>query len=106
MYFKKIGQICGLSTLIIAVLVFVGWQFDIEVLKSVLPGFICMKANTAAGLFLFALCEIVLVFCKSRKIYLLVALALMIIGTFIGIATLFEYIFSHNLGIGAKRPGG
>ena len=83
---------------LLALLVLVGWVFDISVLKSVLPGAVEMKANTAVGLLLTATSLLML---RTRPLprwqsaAQLVALAVAAIGA----ATLCEYVTGWRLGI-------
>lgn len=90
----------GLSvlTLLFAVLVMMGWHFEIPVLKSLLPGFISMKFNTALGLFCFAMAQLALAWRPRRGLHQ-VSFLFACFGTLIGAATLFEYISGMNLGI-------
>ena len=82
----------------LALLVLVGWVFDISALKSVLPGAVEMKANTAVGLLLAATSLLML---RTRPLprwqsaARLVALAVAAIGA----ATLCEYVTGWRLGI-------
>jgi signal transduction histidine kinase/CheY-like chemotaxis protein/HPt (histidine-containing phosphotransfer) domain-containing protein len=83
---------------LLALLVLVGWVFDISALKSVLPGAVEMKANTAVGLLLAATSLLML---RTRPLprwqsaARLVALAVAAIGA----ATLCEYVTGWRLGI-------
>ncbi|GEM_PF-4941064 len=97
--FSKISKLAGIFTMLVGVLVLVGWVFDITFLKSISSNFIAMKANTALA---FVLAGLALLFAQKdtirpwkqnvgRLASTLVAL--------IGLATLSEYIFGWNLGI-------
>lgn len=49
----RLAQVMAIGTVGLGALVLVGWLFDIQAFKSILPGFVSMKANTALC---FALC--------------------------------------------------
>lgn len=87
----------GLFILAIALLVLIGWQFDIYQLKSFAPDHVSMKANTA---FAFALSGIALTIISRKEIrvrYIVLILALLIAA--IGLLTLIEYAFGAQFGI-------
>lgn len=85
---ESIGAAMSAATSLIAILVFIGWIFDIAFLKSLLPGFISMKFNTALALFLFSACQFCLLLEKSRGVRLRpLAKTFVILGTLIGVAT-------------------
>jgi PAS domain S-box-containing protein len=82
-----------------ACVVLYGWAFRVEILKSVLPGLVTMKVNTALGLGFSGISlwlqlpgkSASRIRCSARFFALLVVL--------IGAATLAEYSFDANLGI-------
>ncbi len=82
----------------VAIIVLLGWGLDITVLKSVLPGKVTMKPNTALA---FMFCGISLWFAardeknRSRFISIVSAYASIIIGTLV----LCEYLSGWDLGI-------
>ena len=80
--------------------VLVGWIFDISALKSVFPGLVTMKVNTALC---FILVGIVLWCLQERRIGVKCLRPAVIIGIFllllIGSATLYENIYHKDLGI-------
>lgn len=84
----------------IGFVVLCGWYYDVESLKTVLPGYISMKANTAAGFIFFALA---LIFNGSARTRLsfsrFISFAFAFAGTLIGAATMYEYLFNANIGI-------
>jgi PAS domain S-box-containing protein len=80
-------------------LVLVGWAFQIEHLKSVVPGLVTMKANAALG-FAFSGTSLWLLLpgeSRTRREYIARFLALVVV--MIGAATLVEYLFGVNLQI-------
>src|SRR5262245_32859375 len=85
---------CAGFVLFVGVLVLIGWQWSVTGLKSILPGAISMKANTAIGLMLLALS--LWVGEKGRQGWRLTFAALA--GTLGGL-TASEYAFGINLGI-------
>jgi PAS domain S-box-containing protein len=50
--YRYLPQALALFPIVIASLAFAGWLFDLEMLKSMLPGLTAMKANTALAIFL------------------------------------------------------
>ena len=87
---------CALSALL-ALMVLAGWLFDLPALRSVIPGAVQMKANTALGL-LASACALGLRTLPGRPaaraaLWLAAAVALL------GLATLAEYLFDWNPGL-------
>ena len=92
----------GVGVALAGVLVLVGWAFDIQPLKSVLPGLATMNANTALGFVLGGLCLWLSgpghgPSAPGRNPWLATALALLL-GA-LGALTLAEYGFNRDLGI-------
>src|SRR5271154_1971893 len=51
--FRSVKIYCQASAILVfalSCLVLYGWAFQVEILKSIVPGFVTMKVNTAAGL--------------------------------------------------------
>lgn len=80
-------------------LVLIGWALDISALKSVFPGSVTMKANTALAFLLAGLALWIFhrgqVEASKRRL----AQGCAVIVTSIGLLTLSEYIFGWDLGI-------
>ncbi|MEO8205467.1 MAG: ATP-binding protein [Chthoniobacterales bacterium] len=57
------AQILAFAAILIALIVLTGWFFEIQALKTVFPGYVSMKANTAAN---FLLCGIALLIAAQR----------------------------------------
>jgi PAS domain-containing protein len=53
--FKKVSELLGLCIFLGGSVVLIGWILDIPVLKSISPGFVAMKANTAICFILIGL---------------------------------------------------
>ncbi|MGE5659305.1 MAG: methyl-accepting chemotaxis protein [Actinomycetota bacterium] len=93
-YFSRIAS---MMVILIGCFVIVGWIFDLAAFKSILPGLVSMKANTAIGFILSGLC---LWICGKRhrtSQFRPLCLALLVI--LIGLLTLTQYSFNLNLGI-------
>lgn len=85
------------ASALVAVLVLVGWATDTTALKSVVPGFISMKINTAIGLLLMSTSLATM----NRGRRWMTGVSLFTAGATgsIGALTLFEYLSGHDLGI-------
>src|SRR5215204_2171969 len=97
--YRNASRAAGGFVFAIGFLVLIGWLFNIPALKSILPGFATMKANTALA---FMLAGISLWLSaagnKNQRIDLL-AKACAMIALLMGLLTLSEYIFNRDLGI-------
>jgi PAS domain S-box-containing protein len=91
-------KILSLISLSISLLVLLGWAFDITVLKTIVPGYISMKVNTALGLGFMALALLLMKFPKS-KIREAVMYSSAAIVFAIGLLTLLQYLTGANFGI-------
>jgi len=95
----RLAQFLALSVVLIGLVVLVGWTFGIESLKTVLPGYVSMKANTA---FCFVLEGTALLLgylstpstLKRNGALLLATLAIFISGL-----TLIEYLSGYSFGL-------
>jgi signal transduction histidine kinase/ActR/RegA family two-component response regulator len=93
--FPRLGA--GL-TAFLGLAVLAGWALDIGWLKSVLPGAVQMKANTAVALLLAGSALFVLAGWPSPSLRWL-GQALALVTTVLGLATLGEYVFGWQLHI-------
>tara|TARA_R110002167_G_scaffold205954_3_gene409942 strand:- start:2019 stop:3608 length:1590 start_codon:yes stop_codon:yes gene_type:complete len=85
----------GIGTIIIGIVVALGWVFDIQLLKTILPGYVSMKLNTALGFILSGTIVLVFLQKKLRTIGILLSGIL----TVLGLASLSQDIFAFDLGI-------
>lgn len=92
---RDFSELCGYVLLGLGALVLAGWAFDVDWLKSVLPGFISMKANTALG---FALAGGALVLLRRPERRALAA-SLGAAVALIGFLNLAQYVFGLDLRI-------
>ena len=91
--------LCAALVSLMGFAVLAGWLFNIEILKSVLPGLVTMKANTAIGFVLSGLSMISLVSGGKDKARRNISLLMASLVLLLGSATVCEYIFNINLGI-------
>jgi methyl-accepting chemotaxis protein len=99
---QALSRVAGLLVLATGGLVLVGWLLDIAVLKSVLPGVVTMKANTAAGFVLVG--TALALAAKGRAARVCAGLVALL-----GALTLSEYVGGWDLGIDQllfKEPAG
>ena len=95
-------QVTAIGVTALGCLVLYGWAFHIEALKSILPGLVTMKVNTALGL-IFSAASLLLQLPGASRPALTartrIAQFLALLVTSIGAAALAEYFFGLNLGI-------
>jgi len=87
------------AVIIISLLVLAGWQWDILYLKSVMPGFVSMKANTAICFLMAGLSLSLLKIKKCPSAFKFVARAMGLLVLLIGFMTLMEYLRGWNFSI-------
>lgn len=88
----------ALVIILTAACVLVGWRFDIDILKSVLPAWATMKVNTACGL-LATGCALWLLHTQPGAKARLLARALGVFVAALGAITLSEDVFNIDLGL-------
>jgi signal transduction histidine kinase/PAS domain-containing protein len=90
----------GLLALVVAggILVLAGWNWDIRVFKSVVPGYVSMKANTAVGFLVLGVATFLLAH-RGGRVRRLVGLTLAGGAIALAFATLAEYLFKVDLRI-------
>jgi signal transduction histidine kinase/CheY-like chemotaxis protein len=99
--FRTIARTGSIFLILLGATVLLGWLFDISLLKSILPGHISMKANTAIG---FVCCGAALSLSlranspSSGKLRYPITL-LSLITLAIGLFSLAEYLFHRDLKI-------
>ena len=91
----------GFSLIIVAVacIVLLGWLFQFEAFKSVLPGLATMKTNTALGILFGGISLLAYHNEREQDGYRRVGQGAALIALAIGLLTLCEYAFGWNLGI-------
>lgn len=101
--YARIARVISALTILVGCLVLIGWLFDIPALKSILPRFVTMKANTALAFILTGAALWILSSGtpKSRiqRFLRLIAYAAASIVLLTGLITLSEYVFGADLGI-------
>src|SRR5436309_9490108 len=110
---RTLAQLISIGVMLAGALVLAGWMLDIAVLKSVIPGWVTMKANTALA---FVLAGVSLLLLRTEpapksitrtKVALskleiakrVVGQACSVVVSLIGLLTLSEYLFGLDLGI-------
>ncbi|MGA7934114.1 MAG: hypothetical protein WCA35_11250, partial [Kovacikia sp.] len=97
LFFKSLAKAAGVLVTAIGWVVILGWLFDIPTLKSILPLWVTMKANTAIGFILGGSALWQLSKSPRRSPYAARILAAIVLC--IGLLTLIQYGFGISLGI-------
>lgn len=97
--YSLISKILAISVSSLGVMVFMGWLFDISILKSVVPGVVSMKVNTALYFILSGFTLWILNEEKQNSLKKMCSIVFPSIMILIGLLTLGEYLFEINFGI-------
>ena len=95
---RWIHTLAGVLSLLVGMLVLLGWQFDIGLLKSLKPEWVSMKPNTAACFMLVGLAWIANTVAASPMSTGLSRICASLVGL-AGFLSLGEYLFKLDLGI-------
>ena len=87
------------ASILVGFAVLLGWVFDLPALKSVVPGLVSMKANTALAFVLAGFSLLFLKAIRPNRWTQTLAQVFPAIVALIGLLTLSEYLFGWNLGI-------
>ncbi|MEG4284974.1 PAS domain S-box protein [Microcoleus sp. A006_D1] len=103
---QSFSKKAGIAVIAIGCTVILGWIFDLQLLKSILPGLVSMKANTAVcfilggfSLFLQQRRRAKLTTIKHQKIDNLLIYSSSFLIILISLLTLVQYSFNLDLGI-------
>ncbi|GEM_PF-1731989 len=97
--FAAISDIAGILIFFTGLTVLFGWVFNISILKSVLPGFVSMKVNTALLFILLGLSLRLVQEKRVNKNTRIIAMVCGIIIILVAALTLYEYAKGVNIGI-------
>ena len=96
---EKFAKIAGSCVFVAGMAVLVGWMLDITALKSVFPGLVSMKVNTALGLLLCGGALALLTREKVAKPIRFSTAVMAVVVITLGTLTLGEYLLGWQLGI-------
>jgi len=96
---RKFALLASFLVAGLGVCVLLGWAFNIATLKSVFPGLVAMKANTAIGMLLSGLALALLSREQVSEQTRLLAATLAVVVMAAGALTLLEYFFGWDLRI-------
>ncbi|WP_242057884.1 MULTISPECIES: EAL domain-containing protein [Nostoc] len=97
--FRSFSQKASIAVVLVGCAVIVGWIQDITVLKSIVPGWVAMKANTAICLILGGTSLWLWHWQPRIAIRRTIAQACALFVLLIGLLTLIQYAFNVDLGI-------
>lgn len=95
---SRLPRLAGLLSAGIGVFAFAGWVLSVPLLKSILPGAVEMKANTAVGLVL-AGCALFILASRPSRSQQHLAQTFGLVVLVLGLATFGQYLFGWQLGI-------
>jgi len=95
-FFSKFS---GILSAVVGVAVLIGWALDIPAVKSVLPGLVTMKANTALCFIFIGISMLLWYTGRTSGARRLLAQSAGGIVALVGLITLCEYLFGWNAGI-------
>lgn len=96
---EKVLLLSGLFVSVLGATVLVGWMLDITALKSVFPGLVTMKANTAMGMLLCGGALMLLSRGKVARPIRLSTAVMAVVVIAMGTLTLGEYLLGLEFGI-------
>lgn len=97
--FRHNSQLIGLLIALVGATVLTGWATGTEALKSILPIFVSMKANTALGFLLGGIALFLSGFTETKMPVRMFARFSAFVMSLIGFFTCCEYLFGWDLGI-------
>jgi PAS domain S-box-containing protein len=98
-FLSLISKLTSILVILVGLLVLIGWMFDIQIFKSVYPGFVTMKANTAIAFLLSGVALLLLSNEQCTKWQRTAAQVLSGTVAFLGGLTLCQYVFEIDFGI-------
>lgn len=96
---KLVPQAASAAAVLVGGSVLVGWYLDIPALKSVVPGLVTMKANTALAFVLAGASLWLLAAGESGRRTRRIAQVCAVAVSLVGLTTLSEYLLGRDLGI-------
>lgn len=97
---RYISIACAAAAMAAGAIVLLGWTWHIEPFKSIVPGTVSMKANTALGFLTAGFSLLLFNFSgPENDVNRRLARALAAFTALVGLATLSQYVFGRNLGI-------
>lgn len=96
---RSVSRTAGATAIVVGSAVILGWTFDIPTLKSIVPVWVTMKANTAIGFTLGGLSLWLLLRGRARQRARQIGQVCAVIVALIGALTLAEYVFGRDLRI-------
>lgn len=96
---QVIPRIAGATLAVAGTAVLAGWTFKIEILKTIVPGFVSMKANTALGFVAAGIALLLIAKSKASPARVRTGKAFAGAAGLIGSMTIVEYLSGTSLGI-------
>jgi PAS domain S-box-containing protein len=96
---KIISISAAVITMVLGILVILGWLTDSDFLKPLVPGTVTMKFNAALGFVCSSGIVLLRFFPGKNKMRYGISVILCVIVSLIGLLTLLEYCFGYNPGI-------